>query len=127
MQRRPILCQKKYGRDLLKKCAMLQCKPISAPMAANARLCSKVEKDLKDVTMNRQLVGSLIYLTLMQPSKPIYSKSEEASLGNSTLLRYVKGTIDFGVLYKKGEACTVVGHCDANYVGDHDMTLKDQL
>ncbi|XP_057480439.1 uncharacterized protein LOC130767563 [Actinidia eriantha] len=53
-------------------------------MAANAKLCSKVEKELKDVTMNRQLVGNLIYLTLTQPSKPIYSKSEEASLGNST-------------------------------------------
>ena len=36
------------------------------------------------------------------------------------ILRYMNGTIDFGLLYKKGGACKLVGYCDANYGGDHD-------
>ena len=34
--------------------------------------------------------------------------------------RYVKGKIKFGLLYKKGEDCKLVGYCDADYAGDHD-------
>ena len=36
------------------------------------------------------------------------------------ILRYVKGTNDYGLLYKKGETCKLVGYCDADYAGDHD-------
>ncbi|KAL6327017.1 hypothetical protein AAG906_013184 [Vitis piasezkii] len=36
------------------------------------------------------------------------------------ILRHVKGTIDYGLLYKKGEDCKLVGYCDADYAGDHD-------
>ena len=35
------------------------------------------------------------------------------------ILRYVKSTIDYGLLYKKGEDCKLVGYCDADYAGDH--------
>ncbi|KAE8736454.1 PLAC8 family protein [Hibiscus syriacus] len=36
------------------------------------------------------------------------------------ILRYVKNTIDYGLLYKKGEDYKLVGYCDADYAGDHD-------
>ncbi|RVW66753.1 Retrovirus-related Pol polyprotein from transposon RE1 [Vitis vinifera] len=36
------------------------------------------------------------------------------------ILRHVKGTIDYGLLYKKGEDYKLVGYCDADYAGDHD-------
>ncbi|KAH9723693.1 hypothetical protein KPL70_007207 [Citrus sinensis] len=36
------------------------------------------------------------------------------------VLRYVKSTIDYGLLYKKGGNCKLVGYCDADYAGDHD-------
>ncbi|KAE8667231.1 tir-nbs resistance protein [Hibiscus syriacus] len=36
------------------------------------------------------------------------------------ILRYVNNTIDYGLLYKKGEDCKLVGYCDADYAGDHD-------
>ncbi|KAF7831524.1 Retrovirus-related Pol polyprotein from transposon TNT 1-94 [Senna tora] len=49
------------------KFGMLDCKPIATPMEVNAKLCSAEGKNLEDVTMYRQLVGSLIYLTLTRP------------------------------------------------------------
>jgi len=34
------------------------------------------------------------------------------------ILRYVKGTINFGIMYKKTIDCQVMGYCDADYAGD---------
>ena len=36
------------------------------------------------------------------------------------ILRYIKGTIDYGVFYKTGAQVEVIGYCDADYAGDHD-------
>ncbi|XP_039841908.1 secreted RxLR effector protein 161-like [Panicum virgatum] len=34
------------------------------------------------------------------------------------ILKYVKGTINFGILYKKINDCQVMGYYDADYTGD---------
>ncbi|GMP72067.1 hypothetical protein CsSME_00030234 [Camellia sinensis var. sinensis] len=93
-------------KENLLKYGMLECKPVSMPMEMNAKLCSEKSKDLEDTTMYQQLVGSLIYLILTQP----YST-----------YAFGVGTIDFGLLYKKGETCKVIGYYDADYAGDHDI------
>ena len=62
-----FLGQQKYAKDLLQRYGMLDCKPISTPMDPNVRLQEDKGKNLEDVTMYRQLVGSLIYLTLTRP------------------------------------------------------------
>uniref|UniRef100_A0A3Q7GMD1 Reverse transcriptase Ty1/copia-type domain-containing protein n=1 Tax=Solanum lycopersicum TaxID=4081 RepID=A0A3Q7GMD1_SOLLC len=36
------------------------------------------------------------------------------------ILRYVKSTIDYGLLYMKGEECKLVRYCDSDYAEDHD-------
>ena len=36
------------------------------------------------------------------------------------ILRYVKSTIDYDLLYKKGETCKLSDYCDADYAKDHD-------
>ncbi|XP_019104321.2 uncharacterized mitochondrial protein AtMg00810-like [Beta vulgaris subsp. vulgaris] len=87
-----FLCQQKYARDLLEKYGMVDCKPMSTPVEVNARLCSVEDKDLEDVTMYRQLVGSLIYLTLSRPDivyavsviSRFMQKTDEASPRGST-------------------------------------------
>ena len=79
--------------------------------------------------MYRQLVGSLIYLTLTRPdisfvvgvvSRYMQNPKKSHLEAVRRILRYVKGTIDYGLLYKNGEDCKLVGYCDADYAGDHD-------
>ncbi|XP_068663100.1 secreted RxLR effector protein 161-like [Aristolochia californica] len=79
--------------------------------------------------MYRQLVGSLIYLTLTRPdisyavgvmSRYMQDPKKSHLEAVRRILRYVKSTIDYGLLYKKGEDCKLVSYCDANYAGDHD-------
>lgn len=36
------------------------------------------------------------------------------------ILRHIKGTIDYGLLYKRGKDCKLVGYYDTDYAGDHD-------
>ena len=63
-----FLGQQKYAKDLLQRYEMIDYKPISTPMDPIVRLQEDEGKDLEDVTMYRQLVGSLIYLTLTWPN-----------------------------------------------------------
>ena len=122
-----FLGQQKYAKDLLQRYGMLDCKPISTPMDPNVRLQEDEGNDLEDMTMYRQLVGSLIYLTLTRPdiSYPVgvvsryMSKPKKPHLDAvKHILRYVKGTINFGIMYKKTIDCQVMGYCDADYAGD---------
>ncbi|XP_058101124.1 secreted RxLR effector protein 161-like [Magnolia sinica] len=108
---------------------MLECKPIATPMEANARICSEEGKDLEDATMYQQIVGSLIYFTLSRPniayavgvvSRFMQTPKKPHLEAVRRILRYLKGMIDLGLLYKKGGACKIVGYCDADYGGDHD-------
>ena len=124
-----FLHQQKYSKDLLKKFGMLNCKPISTPMESNAKMCAHEGKDVEDATMYRQLVGSLIYLTLTRPdisfavgvmSRYMQSPKKTHLESVRRILRYVKSTLGHGIMYKKGGDCRLVGYCDADYAGDHD-------
>ncbi|KAJ8759097.1 hypothetical protein K2173_004103 [Erythroxylum novogranatense] len=126
-----FLHQQKYSRDLLKKFGMLNCKPISTPMEPNAKLCAHDRKDTEDATMYRQLVGSLISLSLTRSdisftvgmmSRYMQNPKKPHLDAVRRILRYVKNTLDYGLLYKKGKDCKIVGYCDADYAGDHDTS-----
>jgi len=124
-----ILCQQKYAKDLLEKFGMLECKATATPMDPNTRMCAHEGKELQDATMYRQMVGSLLYLTVTRPdisyavgvmSRYMQNPKKPHLEAARRILRYVKGTFDYGLLYKKGEDCKMVGYCDADYAGDHD-------
>ena len=119
--------QHKYAKNRLQRYGMIDCKPMSTPMDPNVRLQEDEGNDLEDMTMYRQLVGSLIYLTLTRPdiSYPVgvvsryISKPKKPHLDAvKRILRYVKGTINFVIMYKKTIDCRVMGYCDADYAGD---------
>ena len=122
-----FLGQQKYAKDLLQRYEMIDCKPMSTPMDPNVRLQEEEVKDLKDVTMHPQLIVSLIYLTLTRLDiyYPVGVVSRYMSNPNKPhldavkrILRYVKGTINFGILYNERNNCQVMGYCDADYAGD---------
>ncbi|KAF7841954.1 Retrovirus-related Pol polyprotein from transposon RE1 [Senna tora] len=108
---------------------MLGSKPISSPIEPNTKMCAHEGKDSEDAMMYRQLVVSLIYLTQTRPdlsfavglmSRYMQSPKKHHLEAVRRILRYVKSTIDYVLLYKKGGDCKLVGYCDADYAGDHD-------
>jgi hypothetical protein len=107
-----FLCQQKYAKDLLESYGMLESKSLSTPMEPNAKLCAGEGKDLQDTRMYRQLVGSLIYLTLTRPdiafavgvvSRHMQNPKKPHLEAVRRILRYVKGTVDYDIMYHRGE------------------------
>ncbi|CAM8881465.1 unnamed protein product [Rhodiola kirilowii] len=124
-----FLCQEKYAKDLLTKYGMMESKPISTPLEANVKYCAEEGKELEDVKMYQQLVGSLIYLTLTRPdisfavgvvSRFMQNPRKPHLEAVRRILSYVKGTTNYGLLYKKGVEGKVIRYSDADYAGDHD-------
>lgn len=87
---------------MLQKYGILDCKPISLPVEMNSKMSAVEGKDLEDPTIYRQIVGSLIYLTLIRPdiayavgivSRFMQDPKRTHLEAVRRILRYVKGTV----------------------------------
>jgi hypothetical protein len=61
------LSQAKYASDLLSKAGLIDSKTVSTPLELNVKLNITDGEPLSDATLYRQLLGSLIYLTVTGP------------------------------------------------------------
>ena len=61
------LSQAKYASNLLSKVDIIDNKTISTPLEYSAKLMPLDDEPILDATHYRQLVGSLIYLTITRP------------------------------------------------------------
>ena len=62
-----FLGQGKYAVEILKRFGMMECKAMATPMASNLKLLCDASSELVDITMYRQMIGSLMYLTNTRP------------------------------------------------------------
>ncbi|MCO5578474.1 hypothetical protein L7F22_032316 [Adiantum nelumboides] len=89
------LSQRQYALDMLSKYGMADCKPISMPLDQNVKLRADEGQVREDVTMYRQIVGSLIYLTISRPdlSYTVGLKSQFMQLPRKPHLDVVRRTL----------------------------------
>ncbi|KAM0037429.1 putative RNA-directed DNA polymerase [Helianthus debilis subsp. tardiflorus] len=124
-----ILSQKKYMKNLLEKYRMSQCNTVSTPMEYGLKLSKEDPEEFIDESMYRSLVGSLMYLTNTRPDIMFavskVSRFMEAPKRShwevaKRILKYVKGTLDQGVIYSKGGKQKLIGFSDSDYAGNVD-------
>lgn len=124
-----FLTQGKYARNLLEKFGMDQCRSAATPLQQNLKLRSGNSTKEVDATMYRQLVGSVIYLTTTRPdlaysvsvlsqfmSKPL----ESHWIAAKSVLRYLCGTVNYGILYTDVSDVTLAGFSDSDWAGNLD-------
>ena len=96
------LTQAKYTSDLLSQAGLTNHKIVDTPIEFNAHLTPSSGELLPDLTLYRQLVGSLVYLTVIRPdiSYAVHPVSQFMSAPRSThytavlrILRYLKSTL----------------------------------
>ncbi|KAI5333503.1 hypothetical protein L3X38_023634 [Prunus dulcis] len=124
-----FLHQKKYAMKVIERFGLKGCKSVATPLVANERLCKEDGSEMADESEYRQIVGSLLYLTATRPDIMFASSLLARFMHNPTrkhmgtakrVLRYVQGTLEYGVEYKKGMAATLIGYCDSDWAGSED-------
>ena len=121
------LTQAKYTSDLISRASITDSKIVDIPIENNCRLNSHDGESLSDATLYRQLVGSLICLTVTCPdiSYAVHVVSQFMTTPRSPhyvavlrILRYQKGTIFDGLHFSSHSSLTLQAYSDADWVGD---------
>lgn len=124
-----FISQKKYVLEILERFKMKDCNSVCTPTEVGLKLTRNGAGKKVDVTMYKQIVGSLMYLTTTRPdimhavsliSRYMENPTEDHLLAAKRIFRYVKGTANFGILYKKVGNLSLFGFSDSDYAGDID-------
>jgi len=105
---------------------MEKCKPMQSPLVGNWRKEDATSGEVVATTIYQQLVGSLMYLVntrvdlcfavnqlsqaMVQPTKLFWKAAKH-------VLRYLRGTSQFGLWYKRTEGVKLQGFTDADLAG----------
>ncbi|KAK2429898.1 hypothetical protein QL285_028295 [Trifolium repens] len=121
-----FIYQTKYCLELLKKFGMTDSKIMETPMASTCALSKDEECKDVEITKYRGIIGSLLYLTASRPDimfsvcmcARYQSCPKESHLkAVKRILKYLKGTSNFGLWYSKGNDCSLVGYSDSDFAG----------
>ena len=122
-----FICQKKYVQDVLKRFQMEGCNHVYNPIVPGCHLTKDVEGERIDSTLYKQIIGSLMYLSATRPDIMYVTSLLSRFMEEPTMLhfqaakrvlRYLKGTSNFGILYKREKGNNLVGYSDSDYAGD---------
>jgi len=120
-----FLGQGKYIVEILKR-FMMDNKSMLTPMVANLKLFSDTSSELVDATVYRQMIGSLMYLTNTRPnicfavntlSQYMVEPRRVHWIAAKHALRYLKGTIEYGLSYDADREINLQGYIDADWAG----------
>ena len=121
------LTQAKYTSNLISLANITNSKIVDTPIEYNRCLNSHDGKSLSDATLYRQLVGSLIYLTItrLDISYAVHVVSQFMAAPRYPhyvvvlrILRYLKGTIFNGPHFSSHSSLTLQAYSDADWAGD---------
>ena len=119
--------QAKYASDLLTRAGLTDSKTSTTPLEPNCRFTPMDGTLLDDPTLYRQLVGSLVYLTVTRPdiSYAVHIVSQFLSAPRShhyaavlRILRYIKGTLFHGLHFSAHSSLELRAYSDADWAGD---------
>ncbi|KAK6123269.1 hypothetical protein DH2020_042997 [Rehmannia glutinosa] len=124
-----FISQEGYAKEILKKFKMDNCKPINTPMECGIKLSKYDGEEKVDPTLYKSLVGSLRYLTCTRPdilyatgliSRYMENPTTTHMKAAKRILRYLKGTINYGLFYSTTNDYKLVGYSDSDWSGDVD-------
>jgi hypothetical protein len=122
-----FICQKKYALEILKRFGMIESREVNSPIVSGSKLSKDADGVAVDESFYKQIIGSLMYLTSTRPDL-VYSVSLISRYmarptdlhlqAAKRILRYLKGTFDYGIMYKKRSSNDLIAYTDSDYAGD---------
>ena len=110
-------------------------KSMTMPMMANLKLFGDTTSETVNATLYRKMIGSLMYLTNTRPdicfvvnalSQYMVEPRHVHLIAAKHVLRYLKGTIDYGLQYVADCEFGLVGYTDSGWASsviDRNSTL----
>ena len=130
--RKLTISQPKYLEGILKRFQMENCKPVSTPMDVGKQFCA-LSEDEKPINVQeyQKMIGCLTYVsTATRPdlasavgilARYMSRPGMEHFKGVKRVLRYIKGTINHGLVFKANEEKQmIIGYSDADWGNDLD-------
>ncbi|KAG6537703.1 hypothetical protein ZIOFF_002798 [Zingiber officinale] len=124
------LRQSAYAKKILSQFKMTDCNATKHPMEPKTQLHKDLEGTPVDATEYRRIVGCLRYLLHTRPDLSYSVGMASRYMERPTImhhrvvkqiLRYLKGTIYFGLVYIKGpQEIGIFGYSDSDLAGDLD-------
>ncbi|KAG8501378.1 hypothetical protein CXB51_003478 [Gossypium anomalum] len=113
-------------QEILDKFSMQNCKPVNTPMAQGEKLSSIGDHVRVNKKEYRSLVGCLLYLTATRPdlmhavsllARFMHCCNVVHFRAAKRVLRYIKGTLKLGMLFKKKKELKLVSYSDSDWAG----------
>ncbi|CAJ2635972.1 unnamed protein product [Trifolium pratense] len=125
-----FIYQQKYAQDILMRFGMENCNKVCSPIVTGCKLTKNEGGKLVDATEYRQMIGCLMYLLATRPdlafsvclvARYMDRPTELHLAAVKRILRYLKGTINLGILYQRNQGeLKLQGWTDSDYAGDLD-------
>jgi hypothetical protein len=128
--------QQKYATNIIKRFRMEDYNPTGIPIPLGTKLSKQDEGHIVDYTLYKILVGILLYLRETRPhvmyATNLVSKFMESHKYfdwkmAKRILRYVAGTLNFGLWYTESDDNHLSGYTENDFVGsldDRKSTLR---
>ena len=124
-----FLSQKKYAEEIIERAGMSSCKPSSTPVDTKAKLSGSSGNPYHDPTEYRSLAGALQYLTFTRPDISyavqqvclfMHDPKTQHMSALKRIIRYINGTIDFGLHLYPSSIDKLISYTDADWAGCPD-------
>ncbi|KAJ0520103.1 putative RNA-directed DNA polymerase [Helianthus annuus] len=118
-----FLSQEKYAREILKRAGLTDCKPAATPVDTQNKLSNTHGSPVDNITEYRSFAGALQYLTFTRPNISyavqqvcLHMHDPKTTHLNALkrILRYVKGTITYGLHLQPSQTSSLVAYTDAD-------------
>jgi hypothetical protein len=124
-----FICQTKYAKEILKKFHMESCKSTSTPMNLKEKFNKNDGTNKVNEGLYRSLIMCLMYLTatgsniafaMSLLSRFIHCASELHLQAAKRIVRYIKGTISYGIKFSHLQNFMLHGYSDIDLAGSVD-------
>uniref|UniRef100_A0A0V0HRA1 Putative ovule protein n=1 Tax=Solanum chacoense TaxID=4108 RepID=A0A0V0HRA1_SOLCH len=124
-----FLSQRKYAEEIIDRAGMSSCKPSQTPVDTKPKVGAITSAHFDDPTLYRSLAGALQYLTFTRPDisyavQQICLHMHDPRVDHMSalkrIIRYVQGTLDFGLHLYPSSISSLVAYTDADWGGCPD-------
>ena len=124
-----VLSWSKYLNEILTKFDLKNCNGLDTPLATTEKLTKHVGEKCADSTQYRKVIGGLQYAVLTRPEIAYAVNKLSQFMANPLqayqtackwVLRYLKETIDYGLIFKKSDSFDLIAYSNPDWGSDSD-------